>query len=105
MIELTCEEVNEAIARFRGEEEYDETWDGKEEQVYITYPDYCHDWAAAGMLWNEMPPGSSISKRHESPACAVCCSTSLLGIAVAWADETPEAIARAYHAWRAKGDK
>ena len=59
---LTCEEVNRELARRRGD--FRKTWnfeelpEGKFQDAadgwYYWWPDYCHDWRWAGVLFIEL---------------------------------------------------
>ena len=75
---LSCEEINRAIAKQRRVLTTSASWG---------CPDYCHDWAAAGLLlesvWVKRPWYELIGMMQEwrNKGCALT-----------------EAIARAYHA-------
>ena len=92
--EMSRSEVNEAIARLR------DAWHYAAGPGGTTGPDYCHDWAACGPLWDEMPPGSTIIKHRAERKIAVSWPVEHNWHDDQQAEETPEAIARAYYAWR-----
>lgn len=127
--EMTCEQVNEAIARLRespGTIRLIPRAGGLLPNLY----DYCHDWAAAGPLLEEMTrvhqvrlnfdPQYISDKAYDQwldgPAGADYPSAPRfylpdlmlfydgdMGDPPA-GDVLPEAIARAYHAWRTEAD-
>ena len=93
--EMTCEQVNKAIAKLReevGAWRIDE--DGDDTEVL----DYCHDWAACGPLLEEMPRWSLFSPRKHSPGYTLCLDD--------WSEPGPthatalEAVARAWLQWK-----
>ncbi len=80
MSELTCEEVNRAIARLRGVPQIP-TWSAGYVEADI---DYCHDWAVAGPLLEEM---------YAARGCKIWVRADV-------GARLTESTARAYYAWK-----
>ncbi len=90
---LTCVAVNEAIARLRGGLTLREIESG--------HADYCHDWAACGPCLTEMAAASGTGVQIWYNRGWHCLATAPdqdrpRGQGV----EAPEAVARAYLAWK-----
>lgn len=101
MSTLTCSQINEAIARLLDEEQYDETWDGEEERLFINYPDYCHSWGAVVVLLEEMVNDHTM---HLWASQGWHCGDGGVGQhSDGHGSCLTEAIARAYHAWKSAG--
>lgn len=87
MTELTCQEVNERIAWLR---------------LKAITPDYCHDWTAAGLLFEEF--SGDLWRTYPEDEHEWYCEVEVRGgkllTVLGYGDTAPEAIARAWLMWK-----